>query len=337
MNILDPLAASRRIASSYRRYILSSFSPRRGDLQRELQHALDYDFRLSKGPFLQASAPFVTGASVADLVAEGVLSTGFRRLTGTAFPVDRPLYVHQEQAIRRSVRGRNLVIATGTGSGKTEGFLLPIVDQLLREAEAGTLAEPGVRALLLYPMNAQAKDQVKRLRTLLSDLPEITFGRYVGETPTDDARAEENFMVRFPGEPRLPNELLSRDRMQEAPPHILLTNYAMLEYLLLRPADSALFDGLKGRHWRTIVLDEAHVYNGAQGTEVAMLLRRVRDRVVRSERGRLRCFATSATLGRGVQDYPQLVRFASDLFDEKFDWDPDDVEQQDVIGALRKP
>lgn len=337
MNILDPLAASRRIASSYRRYILSSFSPRRADLQRELQHALDHDFRLSKGPFLQASAPFVTGASVADLVAEGVLSTGFRRLTRTAFPIDRPLYVHQEQAIRRSVRGRNLVIATGTGSGKTEGFLLPIVDQLLREGEAGTLAEPGVRALLLYPMNALANDQVKRLRTLLSGLPEITFGRYVGETPTEDARAEENFIVRFPGEPRLPNELLSRDRMQEAPPHILLTNFAMLEYLLLRPADSALFDGAKGRHWRTIVLDEAHVYNGAQGTEVAMLLRRVRDRVVMSERGRLRCFATSATLGRGVEDYPQLVRFAGDLFDETFEWDPDDIDHQDVIGALRKP
>lgn len=337
MNILDPLETSRRIASSYRRYLLSSFSPRRADLQREMERALDNDFRLSKGPFLQASAPFVTGASVSDLVAEGVLSKGFRRLTPASFPIERPLYVHQEQAIRRSVSGRNLVVATGTGSGKTEGFLIPIVDHLLREAESGALGEPGVRALLLYPMNALANDQVKRLRTLLADLPEITFGRYVGETPPESARAEEAFVARFPGEPRLPNELLSRERMQEAPPHILLTNYAMLEYLLLRPADSALFDGAKGGHWQFLVLDEAHVYNGAQGTEVAMLLRRVRDRVVRCERGRLRCFATSATLGRGEQDYPQLVRFATDLFDENFEWESADIDRRDVVGAVRKP
>lgn len=336
MRILDPLQASRRIALSYRRYLLSSFSPRRPELQREMERAIDYDFRLSKGPFLQASAPFVTGASVADLMAEGVLSSGFRRLTRTAFPIDRPLYAHQEQAIRRSRSGRNLVIATGTGSGKTEGFLLPIIDHLLREEEVGTLAEPGVRALLLYPMNALANDQVKRLRTLLADLPAITFGRYVGETQRDDAKAEEAFVARFPGEPRLPNELLSRERMQSTPPHILLTNYAMLEYLLLRPADSALFDHEKGSHWRFVILDEAHVYSGAQGTEVAMLLRRLRDRVVRSERGRLRCFATSATLGRGEQDYPDLVRFADDLFDEPFEWDPD-ADRRDVVGAVRKP
>src|SRR5690606_31507056 len=91
------------------------------------------------------------------------------------------LYKHQEEAITKLlVKRRNLVVATGTGSGKTEAFLLPIVSDLLQEYEQGSLG-PGVRALLLYPMNALANDQVKRLRNLLKDCPQITFGRYIGE------------------------------------------------------------------------------------------------------------------------------------------------------------
>ena len=125
--------------------------------------------------------------------------------------------------------------------------------------------------------------------------------------------------------------------MQEQPPHILLTNYAMLEYLLLRPDDSTLFDGPTGEHWSTITLDEAHVYGGAQGTEVAMLLRRLRDRVVRSEPGRLQCFATSATLGAGREDYPALLKFANDMFAEPFEFDPLDEVRQDIVEATRIP
>ena len=108
----------------------------------------------------------------------------------------------------------------------------------------------------------------------------ITFGRYVGETLHERDKAESDFRKRWPLEPRLPNELIARDQMQIAPPHLLLTNYAMLEYLLLRPQDSAFFDGPTAKHWRAIVLDEVHVYNGARGTEIGMLLRRVRDRVL---------------------------------------------------------
>src|SRR6185369_5061702 len=109
--------------------------------------------------------------------------------------------------------------------------------------------------------------------------PEVTFGRYVGDTKADPKEALDAFRQRFPREPKLRNELLSREEMQDKPPSILLTNFAMLEYLLLRPRDSALFDGETGRHWRAIALDEAHVYDGAAGAEIAMLLRRVRDRV----------------------------------------------------------
>jgi hypothetical protein len=335
--MLDPLHASRRIHEEYRRYLSSTFPLRRADLREDFEAQLEADFPLAKGPILQAAAPYLTGACVERLIAEGVLDGGFRRLAD-AFPLERPLYHHQELALRKAVEGRrNLIVATGTGSGKTECFLLPIIDALLREGQAGTLGRPGVRALLLYPMNALANDQLKRLRVLLRNLPSITFGRYVGETETEQAKAESRFRQRYPHEPRLENELISRQVMQDRPPHILLTNFAMLEYLLLRPNDSALFDGATGEHWRFLALDEIHVYGGAQGSEIAMLVRRVKDRVNGSRRGALQCFGTSATLGRGVADYPELVQFAEALFDEPFEWAAGDPGRQDIVGAERKP
>lgn len=99
------------------------------------------------------------------------------------------------KAIKKAVAGRNLVIATGTGSGKTETFLVPILNYLFRE-EAGTLSKPGVRAMLLYPMNALANDQMKRLRRLLENYPKITFGRYIGETDTSGDREKAKSLSR---------------------------------------------------------------------------------------------------------------------------------------------
>ena len=334
--MLNALETCRRIEADYRRYLRSTLPLRRPDLRRQFAERLEYDFRVAKGPYLQASPPYVAGRSVAELVDEGLLSESFRRMSRDAFPIERPLYAHQEEAVRKAIDGRNLMIATGTGSGKTEAFLFPILHALLDEAEAGTLKRPGVRALFLYPMNALANDQVKRLRRVLQEYPEITFGRYVGETRDAEKAAEEDFALRYPREPRLDNELISRAVMQERPPHILLTNYAMLEYLLLRPRDSTLFDGPTGEHWRFIVLDEVHVYGGAQGAEVGMLLRRVRDRVVASERDRLQCFGTSATLGSGEEDYPRLTAFGEALFDERFEWVGDDPARQDVVEAQRR-
>lgn len=329
--MLNPLAATNNIAENYRQYLLTTFRPRAERWRHEFRERLSQGFPLLKGPYLEAAAPFETGASVADLIAEGVLCRELRSLDENALPLRRGLYLHQERAIRNAVvKRRNLIVASGTGSGKTEAFLLPILNALLEEVANGTGREPGVRALLLYPMNALANDQVKRFREILKPFPDITFGRYVGETPKEQKEAEADFRRRWPLEPRLPNELIAREQMQKTPPHLLLTNYAMLEYLLLRPADSAFFDGSSARHWRAIVLDEVHVYNGARGAEIAMLLRRVRDRVLRSERGRLQCFATSATLGGGQEDYPALATFASDLFGEPF-------ESSDVVGAVRRP
>jgi len=255
-----------------------------------------------------------------------MLSDAFRKFEKDI--LNRPLYTHQEKALRKAITSkRNLVVATGTGSGKTETFLYPIINYLMGEAKKGTLRNPGVRALLLYPMNALANDQIDRLRTIAKVFPDITFGRYTGETDQNYKNALQSYHVFHDGQDPLPNELICRDQMRDTSPHILFTNYAMLEYLLIRPKDSNLFAG--GR-WRFLVLDEVHTYSGALGVEIAMLLRRLKDRVVQSEQGRLQCFATSATLGGGEKDFPKIASFASSLFGERFE--PDDIIGVDHVN-----
>jgi ATP-dependent helicase YprA (DUF1998 family) len=341
---VDVVAASARLALTYRRYLRSLLPVREPALAAALREAIDGSPLLTKGPILEATPPYRTGASLRDLIGHGVLDPAFARLGGPALPLDRPLYLHQEQAIRKAAAGRNLVVATGTGSGKTECFLLPVLSELVAEHAAGTLG-PGVRALLLYPMNALANDQVRRLRQVLAGFPPITFGRYTGDTPERAGEGASLFEELNPGETRLPGELLSRQEMRDSPPHLLLTNYAMLEYLLLRPADIELFEGKHGGHWRFVVLDEAHVYDGAKAEEVGMLLRRLRERVGRcpaaySERtratahpgGRFQAIATSATVG----DQPQAVMdFAVKLFDAPFEWRDADPSRQDLVRATR--
>ncbi|WP_448231487.1 DEAD/DEAH box helicase [Microbacterium lacticum] len=327
---IDPVAVSQTVAGAYRRYLSSLVSPNDPGIARGLRAAIDTEAerQLVKGPYLEATPPYVKGATAAGLIAEGVLCKSFATLESASFPLDRPLYSHQEQSIRTIQAGRNCVVATGTGSGKTESFLLPIVDQLLREHEAGTLGA-GVRAILLYPMNALANDQLKRLRSLLADTPQITFGRYTGDTENTAEWARKKFAKQFPGQPMLPNELLSREQMRTTPPHLLLTNYAMLEYLLLRPQDMELFQSTGGSTtWRFIVLDEAHVYDGASGAEVGFLLRRLRERVAGD--GKLQAIATSATVGN---DIARAARFAEDLFGLPFS--SGENSPADVITARR--
>jgi ATP-dependent helicase YprA (DUF1998 family) len=341
---VNVVATSAQLGAAYRRYLRSLLPVREPALAAALRDAIESSPLLTKGPILEATPPYRTGASLRELIAEGVLGPAFARLSGPALPLDRPLYLHQEQAIRKAAAGRNLVVATGTGSGKTECFLLPVLSELVAEHAAGALG-PGVRALLLYPMNALANDQVRRLRQVLAGFGHITFGRYTGDTPERASEGASLFEELNPGETRLPGELLSREEMRDSPPHLLLTNYAMLEYLLLRPADIELFEGKHGGHWRFVVLDEAHVYDGAKAEEVGMLLRRLRERVARCSADypertgaaarperRFQAIATSATVG----DRPQAVMdFAAKLFDAPFEWCDGDPARQDLVRATR--
>lgn len=297
---IHPLYGKNNIDIAYRDYLASSFPINDEIIEESFLKELSKENLLSKGPYLEVTAPYKKGSSVAELVSEGQLSPRFLQMNQHELPMDRALYTHQERAIRKANEQKNFIVSTGTGSGKTESFMLPILDSLFREAEKGTLT-PGVRALFVYPMNALANDQMKRLRSLLKDTPEITFGRYTGETEQFEKDALNKYKHQNPNVERIPNELLSRKEMRDSPPHILVTNYAMLEFLLLRPNDTSFFDGPYSNNWKFIVLDEAHSYNGANGIEIGMLLRRLKDRVLKERpfRGSLQCIATSATLGTG--------------------------------------
>ena len=154
------------------------------------------------------------------------------------------MYAHQESAVQGVYRERqqNIIVATGTASGKTECFLYPILFELYRQHLAGELDEPGVRAMILYPMNALANDQRERLGEIYRKLHDKnssfapTFGQYIGQTPEDGRDRWRNADSRWAE--RLEGELVFRKDMRANPPHILLTNYSMLEYLLIRPDDS---------------------------------------------------------------------------------------------------
>ncbi len=333
---LDPLKATDVVVSKYLDYIETTFAFNDMDLHKQLVQELTKTGKFAKGPILEATPAFKSGNSLDSLIEQGLLSSEFRKLQTSELPLDRTLHLHQEIAIRKLVENkRNIIVATGTGSGKTETFLLPIFNHLFRQKEQNKLG-PGVRALLLYPMNALANDQLKRLRKLLKNYPDITFGSYTGETQSEEKRAVEQFKRMNPKNDLLPNELLSRERMKESPPHILLTNYAMLEFLLLRPADHVFFDGKYAQDWRLIVIDEIHTYCGAKGIEMAMLLRRLKDRVVKSKPGAMQCIGTSATLGGNEKDFKDVAKFGERLFGEKFEWIADDPSRQDVVVGYKK-
>jgi len=333
---LDPIKTTQAITDSYLNYLSTTFHLKDIDLQQQFEQSIRIPDKFVKGPILEATPPFETSSTIEELIREGVLSPLFRNLRTDKLPLDRPLYRHQHQAIDKSVQyKRNIVVATGTGSGKTEAFLIPILQHLFEQAQRGKL-RPGVRALLLYPMNALANDQMARLRDLLENAEYITFGRYTGETKQGQQEALDLYRKTYHREPH-PNELISRENMRKNPPHILLTNYAMLEYLLLRPKDNVFFDGEFAGNWRFIVVDEAHTFTGAKGIEMAMLLNRLKDRIVDSQPGRLQCIATSATLGSDQRDYPAVAKFAERLFGECFEWIEEDRNRQDVINAIRQP
>jgi ATP-dependent helicase YprA (DUF1998 family) len=304
---INPIKATEAIGKSYKSYLSTTLGFQDKELQVQFIKKLDQPEKLIRGPILEATPSFKKAATMSELIDEGVLSPRLRNLKCEGLPLERPLYEHQEKAIRKLVQhNRNIIVATGTGSGKTEAFIVPILNYLLKEEEKGTLC-PGVRSLLLYPMNALANDQLARLRRYLENHSSITFGRYTGETKETNRQAIEIYREIHDGQEPLKNELISREQMRETPPHILITNYAMLEYLLMRPKDSELFDGEYAKYWRFIVMDEVHTYSGAKGIETAMLIRRLKDRVVRSKPGKLKCIGTSATLSKGREDFNKII------------------------------
>ncbi len=320
VGVLDPIKLCNQVRDRYLSYLETTFYFRDPELRQSFRKALR-EGSLAAGPFVEWSRVFERTLSPSELFPE-LLGTdpeaGFLQALSGA----RRLYWHQEQAIRLTSAGKNVIVATGTGSGKTEAFLYPILLDLYKEAQLGAPRQPGVRALILYPMNALAYDQRDRLGAIAARLKaanaafSFTFGQYIGDTPEDEHDSYRSAKRQL--SERLPGELILRREMRDTPPDILLTNYSMLEYLLLRPADCPLFDRSTDT-WRFLVVDEAHQYRGSRGNEMAMLLRRLKSRLRGSGSGLpFRCIATSATLASSEQDREVVTEFASDLFGEPF-------------------
>ncbi len=311
---MQPFLVANDIERRYGEYIRTAFPFADPDLAARLRHKIEREHLLGTGPIVALQRPFMPGPSVAALHAAGEIHVDAARIFENF-----QLHAHQAAALRRlSERGgrRSTLIATGTGSGKTEGFLLPILDYCARHPG------DGVKALLVYPMNALANDQLERLRGYLNGTG-ITFGRYTGDTPSTDGDAHPGILA--PGEryrangPIPAEECFSRDAIRRRRPNILITGYRMLEYLLVRREDQAIFrpDGAASQ-LAYLVLDEVHTYAGALGAEVACLVRRLRGHIDRYGDA-LTCVGASATVGDDQQ--AAALDFASRLFAVEFETD----------------
>lgn len=330
-NIIE---ASKNIANKYRRYLKTMFDIKDADYKKIFEMRLEESKSIEKGPYLDVTNSFAKGRSLSQLIDEGLVSKDFEKIK-RLYNIPN-LHYHQEESLLKGIHGENLIVSTGTGSGKTECFLLPVINDLLREKENGTL-DDGVRALIIYPMNALANDQIDRLRKTFVEYPDITFGCYTGQTKKYDktinktkgaldqyfelnGKRTDDIRLQKP----LPNERLSREKMKENPPHILITNYAMLEYLMLRPEDNVFFNGPKSKKWKYIILDEAHTYTGSTGIEVSMLLRRL---MATLQNKKLQFILTSATLGNEDSN-KDVINFAKRLCSVEF-------KEENIIRAKR--
>lgn len=321
---LDPLAFRDRLEMAMRRFTTTAaaVSPVHSPHLAQAISALVDRETLVRGPFLESLPDFEKGNTPCDLVGQGVLGDAWRVLERTAPGIwSRPLHLHQQAAL---LRDDNFLVATGTGSGKTESFLYPMIDDLLRRRGDAEDRQPGVKAILIYPLNALATDQMHRIaRLLFRDLddPGLTLGRFTGQVgprvertaAAQDIMAAPSFIEAFPDRRTVPeNWLLSRNEMLVTPPDILITNYAMLEHVLLLPRNRRL---LASADLRWLVLDELHTYTGAQAIEVAFLLRKLKARLGGTAKAP-RCVGTSASLNPARK--ADLANFASDLFGEPF-------------------
>ncbi len=216
-------------------------------------------------------------------------------------------YVHQDIAFKRLIGddGQSTLIATGTGSGKTECFLYPILEYCYQHR-----GENGIKALIIYPMNALATDQARRIAELIHKSLElrgnVTVGMYVG--------GREHTPSRMMSED---NVITDHETLLNTPPDILMTNYKMLDYLLVRPKDAGLWKDNAPDTLKYIAVDELHTFDGAQGTDLACLLRRLKSRLW-TPAGYLCCIGTSATMG-SKDNGKGILEYASEIFGEPFE------------------
>ncbi len=281
-----------RLIGEYRDYTSSFYQIRDARIRQTVEDAIA-DGLLWPDALIQLNPAFQPGAWIDELVAEGVLHPTcgqiFRRHKDRGSGEPLRLHTHQEAAVRTARAGHHYVLTTGTGSGKSLSYIVPIVDHVLRRGSGN-----GIQAIIVYPMNALANSQYGELEKFLcAGFPDgrgpVTFARYTGQE--DDA---------------------TRQAIIANPPDILLTNYVMLELILTRPLERQLVAQAQGL--RFLVFDELHTYRGRQGADVALLIRRVQDRLASAQ---LQMVGTSATLagaGTFAEQQAEVAKVASQIF-----------------------
>lgn len=291
-----PSLLARDIQTGLKQFLVTAYEPSDDFFHGLISRFVENESAWMKGPFLQTGLPFRPGPA------------------GTAFfdgfETQKPSYTHQEKSWQRlssQAGASNTIVATGTGSGKTECFLYPVLDHCARALEGG---ERGVKALVIYPMNALATDQARRFAEIIANTPAFN-GLRVGLFIGGNFGQPGSGMVMSPT-----SAITDRETLRKTPPDVLLTNYKMLDYLLLRPRDRQLWSRNSATTLRYVVVDELHTFDGAQGTDLALLLRRLRARLQVPE-GHLICVGTSATLGATTDTAP-LREYARQLFAAPF-------------------
>ena len=254
---------------------------RRVDTHSAIRKCLFEDQPMVKGPFVSLNLPFVSATQDAKWPLDDRLRQSFAP------------YAHQLKAYERlgGDQPQNTLVTTGTGSGKSECFIMPVLDYVLRCKEQGKTS--GVKALIIYPMNALIEDQGERLCRLANELNQklssdrrLRIGRYTGER----GRISEL-------DPAQPHQIIDdRDALCEDPPDVLLTNYRMLDFMLFRPQEQSFWNKATQDVFRYLVLDELHTFDGAQGADVACLIRRLRLKLG----SEFTCVGTSATVAKAA-------------------------------------
>ena len=297
-----PTVISREVEEGIKSFLRTTFPSSTPTFEHTLETFLSEPGQVFKGPYYSLRLPF-RPAPPGELPFDEI-----------AFPY-RP-HLHQARAFARLCGDEpsSTLVATGTGSGKTECFLFPILD-----ACAARIGQLGIKAIIIYPMNALATDQAKRFAQTIHADPKlrgkVTAGLFIGGDSDQSVEMTPDWVI------------TSKSHQREHPPDILLTNYKMLDFLLLRPQEQDLWRYNAPETLRFLVVDELHTFDGAQSTDLACLIRRLKTRL-RTPEKHVCCVGTSATLGSSGSAAP-LLDYARTVFSG--DFDPESVIGEDLL------
>ena len=295
---MNPILLARHVQDSLRELVHTTLNSSSRAFDGVADRFMDDPRNFLKGPWISIDMP----PRQIDGAVDGTWAQPFPEV-----PLRFPPYQHQMTAFARlsGEAARSTLVATGTGSGKTESYLWPILDHCRRNN-----GESGIKAVLVYPMNALVTDQARRIAATISEIDSlngIRAGVYADSEPLNPVHEMTSGSV-----------ITHRETIRKKPPDILLTNYKMLDYLLLRGQDKLLWNDNAAETLRFVVVDEMHTFDGAQGADLALLLRRLKYRL-ETPPAHLICIGASATLGSGADATAKLRQYAEEIFGEPFD------------------